>query len=235
MISESEFYHRLWGNRGRRLNAHEVHRLSRIFDAIAGVIEARGLADAGWDILELGCGVGWLTHELAKFGRAKGVDLSTTGIEEARRRWPSTEFEVGDVTSYSPGKLFDLVISSEVIEHVERQEGLVRSAWNCLHPGGYFLITCPNAKVQKFHTGGRQPREDWLTPRRLRELLLSVGFNVVRHETFYMHFSRSGRFRFVNSYKVRSITQKIGQAHLYDSIWASLGWGLYQLALCRKH
>jgi 2-polyprenyl-6-hydroxyphenyl methylase/3-demethylubiquinone-9 3-methyltransferase len=73
-----------------------------------------------------------------------GVDFSNSGIEQARKRWPEIRFEVGDVTQ-ELGDLgqFDVVINTEVIEHVVLPRKLVRNCFHFLKPGGILVLSTP--------------------------------------------------------------------------------------------
>ncbi len=73
-------------------------------------------------ILDIGCGEGFLTqivHGILPEVPIVGIDLSEDAIKAARQRCPDLKFQVGDI-----GKVpfetdsFDLVICSEVLEHV---------------------------------------------------------------------------------------------------------------------
>lgn len=48
-------------------------------------------------ILEVGCGTGWLSADLAGFGRVTGVDLSPATIEIARKRGSEAQFACGGI------------------------------------------------------------------------------------------------------------------------------------------
>jgi SAM-dependent methyltransferase len=62
-----------------------------------------------------------------------------------RRRSNMTNFVFGDMTrSPLPSDSFDLVVSVEVIEHVEEDEKFVSEIHRVLRPGGRFIMTTPN-------------------------------------------------------------------------------------------
>lgn len=73
-------------------------------------------------VLDVGCGNGALARDLAaKAGRVLGIDKEEKKIEEARKnfRRPNLEYAVGDATSFSFEKNFDVVVLSNVLEHIE--------------------------------------------------------------------------------------------------------------------
>jgi 2-polyprenyl-3-methyl-5-hydroxy-6-metoxy-1,4-benzoquinol methylase len=97
-------------------------------------------------ILDLGCGNGAMTRSLADRGfRVCGCDPSRQGIEIARRNNPSIRYEILSVYDDPArlGELFDAVVSTEVIEHLEKPRMLLRFAANALKPNGFLIISTP--------------------------------------------------------------------------------------------
>lgn len=97
-------------------------------------------------ILDLGCGNGSLSQQLAQQGyEVVGVEDSASGIEVARARVPECEFIQASIydlpTELAHG--FDVVISVEVIEHLCYPRELLRAAKRCLKPGGQLILTTP--------------------------------------------------------------------------------------------
>jgi 2-polyprenyl-3-methyl-5-hydroxy-6-metoxy-1,4-benzoquinol methylase len=97
-------------------------------------------------ICDLGCGNGHISGRLAALGyRVTGVDASESGITIARRTYPAVEF----IETLIDGNLgeelghFDLVISSDVIEHLYRPSDLLEAARSLLRPGAHALIGTP--------------------------------------------------------------------------------------------
>src|SRR5689334_14165672 len=96
-------------------------------------------------ICDLGCGNGHITGRLGALGyQVTGVDASASGIKIARRTYPGVEF----VEALIDGQLkhlggFDLVISSDVIEHLYRPADLLEAATSLLKPRGQILLGTP--------------------------------------------------------------------------------------------
>lgn len=50
--------------------------------------------------------------------------------------------EVADAADWRAADRFDVVVSTEVLEHAPRWRDVVRNAWDALGPGGVLLLTC---------------------------------------------------------------------------------------------
>src|ERR1043166_9740849 len=73
----------------------------------------------GAKVLDLGCGNGAVTAELAVSGwELHGIDSSRSGIEAARTTYPHISFHLADVTAGLPftSNSFDVILSVETIE-----------------------------------------------------------------------------------------------------------------------
>lgn len=96
------------------------------------------------DALDLGCGTGGFTRELAdRSGRVLGIDLSPEMIRVARERsrgYPNVDFQVGDALRWEFGEeSFDCIASIATLHHLPMEEVLV-SMKRALKPGGVLLI-----------------------------------------------------------------------------------------------
>jgi 2-polyprenyl-6-hydroxyphenyl methylase/3-demethylubiquinone-9 3-methyltransferase len=99
-------------------------------------------------VLDLGCGSGALLASFHDRGWISvGVDISASGIEQARRAHPTITFVLadatGDLTALLGKSNFDVVISTETIEHVALPRPFVRNAFDALKPGGTLVVSTP--------------------------------------------------------------------------------------------
>ena len=98
-------------------------------------------------VLNLGCSMGIIDEFLAPHvARTLGIDIDEPAIVEAiaRRVAPNTEFRVGDAMRLDvPDASFDVVICSQVYEHVPDPARMMAEIHRVLAPGGicYFAAT----------------------------------------------------------------------------------------------
>jgi trans-aconitate methyltransferase len=105
----------------------------------AGVIELLA-PEAGERILDLGCGTGHLTAQIAARGATVvGLDRSPEMIATARQNYPHLQFEVADAERFRFDEPFDAVFSNAAIHWMKDQQGVAASVWQALKPGGRFV------------------------------------------------------------------------------------------------
>ena len=109
------------------------------------------------EALDFGCGVGRLTQALAgRFGRATGVDIAPSMIEQARqlnRKGDQCQFrlnETPDLRQFDDGA-FDFVYSNIVLQHIptELSHGYIREFIRVLRPAGVALFQLPAEKRER--------------------------------------------------------------------------------------
>lgn len=108
---------------------------------------------AGKRVLELGCGSGYNCYYISeKFSPqcVVGLDISQSCIDYCKERYstPITQYHVQDILAHMPSLgLFDVVIASEVIEHVSDQKLFLKTLLKYLGPNGVVFISTPNKAI----------------------------------------------------------------------------------------
>jgi len=94
----------------------------------------------GERILDIGCGTGHLTHDIASAGtQVVGIDSSAEMIEQARRNYPDLNFRLGDAKTFRDSAPFDAVFSNAALHWVKPPDRAVESIAAALKPGGRFV------------------------------------------------------------------------------------------------
>lgn len=229
------FYDDRWADAGYE-NRLKLQRAAAILNEL---VHAR-LAEPR--IADLGCGSGWLTAILGHFGPATGFELSHVAVEQARHTYPHCDFQQVDLTGWEyPRAAFDVVVSSEVLEHFSDQAGHIRQASAMLRRGGYLILTTPNADTlwsmpdRQRNEWTQQPIENWVTARQLRTLLVKAGMRVNRITTVIPNFGVGGLRRLVNSHRLRTLASSLGLSRAHDAWRLRAGYGLHLVALASKN
>lgn len=102
----------------------------------------------GQRVLDAGCGAGYGALALARAGArsVRAVDIDRRSIAYARRHFPhpSIRFEVADLNAVRiPIGSVDLVVSSNVLEHLTDPGGFVAEVHRALPPGGRAVLAVP--------------------------------------------------------------------------------------------
>ena len=119
-------------------NGESGEKLTRVF------VELVKKLDGVQSICDLGCGNGHITGRLAALGyHVTGVDASASGIQIAQRAYPRVVFVHALIDRDLSLGQFDLVISSDVIEHLYRPSDLLEAAVSQLKPNGQILLGTP--------------------------------------------------------------------------------------------
>lgn len=230
--NQRAFYATFWRGYNQQMNRMEIERLAEIWRGISLFVDR---IKPDWQICDLGCGTGWLSMELQRMGQVTAVDLSPDGIDLARTRWKGPNFECQNILSWRPKKQFDLVVSTEVMEHIEDKVAFFETINSIVRPGGYVILTTPNGRLKKWWDragAGKQIIEAWSDPTEVRSLL--SGYEILRHETFVFDYLYIGPYRLTSAPTLLSFLRTTKLLHLYDGLRKTLGVGLYQIIVAKK-
>jgi SAM-dependent methyltransferase len=135
-------------------------------------------------LVDVGSGQGdFLAAAARRWPQAEllGLEVSERGISEAQTKVPRAAFLLRDLLAEGNGPdRFDHwathALCSEVLEHVDRPDHLLRNARAYLAPGARLVVTVPGGRMSAFdqHIGHRRH----YTPAELGALLSSAGFEV---------------------------------------------------------
>ncbi|WP_028773414.1 bifunctional 2-polyprenyl-6-hydroxyphenol methylase/3-demethylubiquinol 3-O-methyltransferase UbiG [Shewanella waksmanii] len=129
-----------------------AHHFSRSFD------NANPLADL--KLLDIGCGAGLLTEPLASYGAdVLGIDASEHNVSVASQHAKNSDIKVtyqhclAAEIEHSQTANFDIILNTEVIEHVTDQQALVNTCARLLKPGGLLVMATLNRTWQSYVIG----------------------------------------------------------------------------------
>jgi len=154
-------------------------------------------------ILDLGCGNGEKTKEIADSGdRVVGIDIFDYREDSCK----NFQFEIRKATDLDDNQEFDAVFSNIVIHFIKPPEQVISSVWNALKPGGRFVaefyghgtakeIILALQEVMSSHNSSFDINENfpWYLPTQEKycELLANQGFEGTAQSIFppkKMHF-----------------------------------------------
>jgi trans-aconitate methyltransferase len=150
------------------------------------ILDLIRLGGASNRVLDIGCGQGDLIADLHKAhpeAELAGVDYSQWGIDIAAKKVPSARFFSRDLIQDGepPAGLAAWAthaVCSEVLEHVDDPENLMRNAAAYLAPGCRVVVTVPGGPMSAFdhHIGHRRH----FSPADLAKVLDHAGFELER-------------------------------------------------------
>ena len=189
-----------WNPRGSSAMLHRLNpvRLSYIRDAIdlhfhcdSSLLKPL----AGKKALDVGCGAGLLCEPLARLGASvTGLDAAPENIAAARAHAEPQRLAIdyrNEPIEEFTGRGFDLVISLEVIEHVDDPRAFLAGLAGAMADDGLMILSTPNRTtlsklmlVELAERTGRIPRgthhhDQFVTPEELEEMLGETGLKVI--------------------------------------------------------
>lgn len=147
-------------------------------------------------LLDAGCGAGpSLPFLVEQVYRVIGSDFIYYPLLEAQKRAPGVPLLNCNLDQGLPfaDNSLDVILASEVIEHLSQDKLFLKEVRRTLAPGGVLLLTTPNlwdirrplaALTRQTWSGYKDPTHiNLMTPRRLADLLKEAGFSQVRWRT----------------------------------------------------
>lgn len=109
-------------------------------------------------VIDVGCGGGFMVEACRRVGAsASGLDIDEAAINYARQAFPGNTFYAASFDAFDPAQTFDVVYSSELIEHVARLDDYMKLMRRLTRSGSKVLITTPDIGSPKVP----QPVAEW--------------------------------------------------------------------------
>lgn len=162
---------------------------------------------AGKVVLDLGCGTGYGASHIADLAHSVcGVDVSAEAITFARTQYPKSNLHFETITAGARlpfgDQSFDVVLSFQVLEHVQDDARYVAEATRVLRPGGLLILVTPDRQHRLLRA--QRPWNRWhVREYGMKELLELIKKDLVVKDAFYMGLKGEGvalefnRYRFL--------------------------------------
>jgi 2-polyprenyl-3-methyl-5-hydroxy-6-metoxy-1,4-benzoquinol methylase len=124
------------------MNRYDVERrVNVVFEQLLDHVDLKEML-----LLDAGCGTGIFSVEAARRGATViSLDCGKNLLRETRRKGIIAVL-AGDVARMPiRDATFDVVVSSECVEHTPSPRATLRELVRVLRPGGWLVVTCPNA------------------------------------------------------------------------------------------
>lgn len=229
---QSEFYDAYWKG-SKKYGSYKLKRISEIIKQLDFAKKHK----KNPKILDLGCGDGRCCSIWHEIGDTTGIDLSQEAMKIAKKRYPFIEFSSGDATNtnFQDGS-FDIIISQEVIEHIEIQSNYIDECKRLLSPNGILILTTPNKFYFDRRIGGNysnQPIENILHPKKLKSLL-SKDFHILRFYSIIHPKGDKGIYRLLGSKLIQYGFAFLNANALKDYMHSRLNLGLHIITVAKK-
>jgi len=136
------------------------------YEEVAGIVAP---LCSGKAVVDIGCGAGNLLQDVVKRAapaRVVGVDYAVAGVERARRAVPGGEFHSCSLYELDLQETFDVVLCTEVLEHLSKPEAAMRILVRLCADDGVIVITVPDGE----HDSWTGHRNFWSEPELVRFL-----------------------------------------------------------------
>lgn len=182
------------------------------YDIILRLID-KYFPNGNMSYLDLGCGLGYLMAKMSqKRFKTSGVDISKSFLDIAEKKLkhcqlPFEKLLEADLQKHInlPDASYDVITSTDVLEHIQRPVELLIQAQRLLKSNGKAIICTNNylsvwglekfIKERILLRKGFHPIDNWFTFLSLRRMVESQGFSIIGSKgTYFLPLSKLGWF-----------------------------------------
>lgn len=130
----------IYDERWAKLQGDEKYNFRRAMFTQKQIRQLHGIKT----VLDIGCGTGILVNVLSRRGYiVDGIDISLEAIEFAKSHRKGN-FYLSSIEGFRSKYKYDLVIATQLIEHLRNPESLLINVKRLLNLGGYVYVETPN-------------------------------------------------------------------------------------------
>jgi ubiquinone/menaquinone biosynthesis C-methylase UbiE len=184
------FYNEFATKFDSRMNRYDVsRRVEIVFNKLLGEEDLKNRS-----LLDAGCGTGWFSKRASELGAdVVSLDIGKSLLNEVKKKCDS-KLIVGDVLNLEfKDKSFDVVVSSEVIEHTLEPRKAVKEIVRVTKDKGIIVLTTPNkfwyfsaVLADKCNLRPYKGLENWVGYFELKKWLIQEGCTIEKHIGFHL-------------------------------------------------
>jgi len=198
MSDKMYFYERFAEDFDSKMNMYDTNKRLHVFynELLTEDISNKKLLDAG-------CGTGWFSKWACdRKAMVTSMDLGEGLLKRVAAKCDSERI-VGSILEIPfSDNTFDIVVSSEVIEHTPDPKKAIQELYRVLKPGGTLVLSVPNKIwyfsiwiANKLHLRPYDGYENWLGWNELKRSMLQTGFEIMKMQGIHLF---PFVFRFMN-------------------------------------
>jgi 2-polyprenyl-3-methyl-5-hydroxy-6-metoxy-1,4-benzoquinol methylase len=161
------------------------------WSVIKPLVESLGKTDL--NIIDVGCGRGVFSNLISEYGYVLGIDPVSSVIEYGKSLYPNLKLmplSLQDYVYIFPNKKYDLVLCTEVLEHVLDKVGFISRLKGLVKNDGYIILTTPRKEIQEEWISKfghpEQPIEEWISTDDLIKMIDDAGLKRLSYKTTYL-------------------------------------------------
>lgn len=150
MIVDYDNLHRKWDTVHQEYHSPTYQLRKKIILTIFSDLLKEGKnKDQDFTVLDVGCGTGEYSIYLAEKGlTVTGIDFSEYAVKTAQDKCTGMQngtanFFVGDISTFTTTRKFNLIVLSEVLEHIDDDIAIVKKFAGFLKTDGHILLSVP--------------------------------------------------------------------------------------------
>lgn len=111
----------------------------QVLNSISAIVGSNAV-----DILDIGCGCGFLTDKIGETHRVHGIDISAECIQYATQRYKNASFEHCDIYDYRTDKRYDICIAIMVVHMLPDYGAFLKRVADVLRENGKLIVFIPH-------------------------------------------------------------------------------------------